>query len=115
MDDSRVYRLLTPAAWAAAARDGRITPSASDERDGFIHLCARAQILSTAAAHFADEPNLMAAAIRVDALADGLRWEVSRGGAAFPHYYGGAIPLDAVEDVAPAAVAGAAPGAETTV
>jgi uncharacterized protein (DUF952 family) len=39
-------------------------------------------------------------AVRPEALGEALRWEVSRGGALFPHLYG-PLPLSAVSAVTP--------------
>lgn len=70
--------------------------SADDLRDGFIHLSTAAQVAGSLARHFAHLPEVVV--LRIDAaLLDParLRYEPSRGGALFPHYYG-VIPMRAV-------------------
>ena len=49
----------------------------------------------TIALWFADRDDLMLVAIEDGRLADALKWEPSRGGALFPHYYG-SLPLERV-------------------
>lgn len=63
--------------------------SAIDRQDGFIHFSSAEQAPETAAKHFAGERDLVL--LRVDAarLGNRLKWEPSRGGALFPHLYGG--------------------------
>jgi uncharacterized protein (DUF952 family) len=69
-------------------------------RDGFIHFSTAAQVRETAAKHFAGTEDLMLIAVDADALGDGLKWEVSRGGDLFPHLYG-ELSLAAVRWVKP--------------
>jgi uncharacterized protein (DUF952 family) len=66
-----------------------------DVRDGFIHFSTAAQLAETAAKHFAGLTDLVLVAVDADALGAALKWEVSRGGALFPHLYGD-LPLSAV-------------------
>ncbi len=71
-------------------------PAPIDEQDGFIHLSTGAQLRETAQKHFANQTELTLIVVDSDALgADTLRWEVSRGGALFPHVHG-VLPLSAV-------------------
>jgi uncharacterized protein (DUF952 family) len=83
-----VYKICDAGAWDDARAAGRYTGSADDIRDGFIHLSAGAQLRETAAKHFAGQENLLLIKIDSDALGENLKWEVSRGGALFPHLYG---------------------------
>ena len=82
-----VYRILTRQAWEAAASLGRYTGSEHDVRDGFIHFSTAAQVAETAAKHYAGLEDLVLLSVPVAALGSALRWEVSRGGALFPHLY----------------------------
>lgn len=81
-----IYKIFRAAEWAAFMAEGRFGGSADDRRDGFIHLSDQAQLAGTLERHFAGEEGLVVAEV---AVADdaALRWEVSRGGAAFPHLY----------------------------
>lgn len=86
-----VFKVLSAAAFAKAAREGCFTGSADDKRDGFIHLSAADQLEGTLAKHFADQDGLVLLALDSARLGPALRWEPSRNGALFPHLY---APLD---------------------
>lgn len=88
MSEARVFKILLPAAWAEARRQGEIAPSADDRRDGFLHLSAGGQIADTLARHFAEAAAVVIVTFEAAALGEALRWEPSRGGALFPHLYG---------------------------
>jgi uncharacterized protein (DUF952 family) len=90
-----VYKVLSLSEWSDAQRDGQFRGSEVDRRDGFIHLSAADQLEKTVMLWFADRDDLMLAAIEDGRLADALKWELSRGGALFPHYYG-SLPLDRI-------------------
>ncbi len=66
-----------------------------DLADGYIHLSTREQLTETVDRHFAGQSDLWVAAIDLDALGDGVKWEESRGGQLFPHIYG-RMPLEVV-------------------
>jgi uncharacterized protein (DUF952 family) len=85
---SLVYKVLSRLEWSEAERDGVFRGSEVDRRDGFIHLSAANQLEKTIALWFAERDDLMLAAIDGARLGDALKWEPSRGGAPFPHYYG---------------------------
>ncbi len=93
-----VFKLIDRLAWRTAEAAGAFAGSAVDARDGFIHFSTAAQVSETAARHFAGQPDLLLVAVDATALGDALRWEVSRGGALFPHLYG-PLPLSAVRRV----------------
>ncbi len=92
---SIIYKICERAAWHEAQSAGLYYGSAVDRRDGFIHFSTAAQLAETAAKHFAGQTDLMLVAVDGDALGAALKWEVSRGGALFPHLYG-ALPAAAV-------------------
>lgn len=74
---------------AERARAGGMLPTMPiDDKDGYIHFSTAAQLAETLRLHFAGQPDLRVLALRTDALGEGLRWEPSRGGQLFPHYYG---------------------------
>jgi uncharacterized protein (DUF952 family) len=83
-----IYKICRAAEWRAAEQAGVFRGSAVDLRDGFIHFSAADQVAETAARHFAGQTDLLLIHVDADALGDALRWEVSRGGALFPHLYG---------------------------
>jgi uncharacterized protein (DUF952 family) len=90
-----VYKVLSRTEWSDAERDGEFRGSEVDRRDGFIHLSAADQLEKTVMLWFADRDDLIVVAIEDGRLADALKWEPSRGGALFPHYYG-SLPLDRI-------------------
>ncbi len=85
------YKILAAAEWAAAKAAGVYEGSDVDRADGFIHLSAEDQLHETARRHFAGRDGLVILTVDVDhpPLKTLVRWEPSRGGALFPHLYGG--------------------------
>jgi len=90
-----LYKVLSRSDWSEAERDGVFCGSQVDRRDGYIHLSSAKQVERTIAVWFADRDDLMLAAIDDGRLGDALKWESSRGGALFPHYYG-PLPVERV-------------------
>ena len=86
-----VYKVLSEAAFAEAARKGHFAGSPDDLRDGFIHLSQAHQLAGTLAKHFAGQQGLVLLALDAAQLGAAMKWEVSRGGEPFPHLY---APLD---------------------
>jgi uncharacterized protein (DUF952 family) len=83
-----IYRILDQQAWAKVQADGKFKGSEHDLRDGFIHFSTAAQLAETAAKHYTRRTDLVLLWVNVEPIAHALRWEVSRGGALFPHLYG---------------------------
>ena len=83
-----IYKIMSEAAWDAAMVQGRFDGAEIDLADGFIHFSTRAQVEETAKKHFAGQPGLMLVGVEEADLGDKLVYEVSRGGALFPHLYG---------------------------
>ncbi len=90
-----IYKLLRAAEWSVAVTEGSYPGSAVDRRDGFVHLSAAGQVVQTAAIHFSGQAGLVLLTVDPDLLGGELRWEISRGGARFPHLYGD-LPVTAV-------------------
>jgi uncharacterized protein (DUF952 family) len=88
MTRTTLYKILSAALWDQALADGYLSGSADDLRDGFIHLSSASQIAGTLTKHFAGQRDLLLIAFDSVDLAPGLKWEQSRGGEDFPHYYG---------------------------
>lgn len=93
-----IYKLCPRALWREAERAGRFDGAPVDREDGFIHFSTAGQLQETADRHFRSEPDLLVVAVDAAQLGADLRWEVSRGGALFPHLYG-PLPLAAVRFV----------------
>lgn len=83
-----IYKILSGAEWREAERAGAFRGAGIDLRDGYIHFSTPEQAAETAAKHFAGQRDLVVVAVDAERLGDQLKWEVSRGGALFPHLYG---------------------------
>jgi uncharacterized protein (DUF952 family) len=83
-----VFKIATIDAWSEAIVSGKFSGSSDDVRDGFIHLSAGPQLVATAKRYFSGIEDLCLIAFRADDLGDNLKWETSRAGEVFPHYYG---------------------------
>ena len=89
------YKILTADQWAQFESEGVFTGAPVDLADGYIHMSTADQLDETLARHFAGQTGLVIATIDLTQLGDALKWEVSRGNALFPHYYG-SLPTVAV-------------------
>lgn len=92
---SPIFKIAPRSLWIQAQAQGRFDGAPVDLADGFIHFSTAAQMRETAAKHFAGQQDLLLIAVDPAALGDALKWEVSRGGALFPHLYAPLFP-DAV-------------------
>jgi uncharacterized protein (DUF952 family) len=82
-----IYKIVPEALWRAAEATGRLDGAPVDLADGFIHFSTAAQVAETAARHFAGQEGLLLVAVDAARLGEALKYEVSRGGALFPHLY----------------------------
>jgi uncharacterized protein (DUF952 family) len=82
-----IYKILRRPEWDAFRAAGQTAGAPVDLADGYIHFSTSAQVVETAARHFATETNLVLVAVDPDRLGPALRWEPSRGGQLFPHLY----------------------------
>lgn len=82
-----IYKVLLPDQWKTLNETGAFDGAPIDLTDGYIHFSTAQQVRETVTKHFAGSGELMLAAVEADGLGDDLRWEVSRGGALFPHLY----------------------------
>ena len=89
------FKILTAGEWAQFQAAGIFHGAPVDIADGYIHLSATEELQGTLDKHFAGQSGLVIAEVDLAALGDLVRWEVSRGGALFPHIYG-ALPMTAV-------------------
>ena len=86
-----IYKIAPRALWREAEARGIFAGAPVDLADGYIHFSTAAQVRETAAKHFAGQDDLLLVAVDAEGLGAALKWEVSRGGALFPHLY---APLD---------------------
>jgi uncharacterized protein (DUF952 family) len=87
-EQSVVYKICPGDEWREAERAGVYRGAPIDHADGFIHFSSAAQVVETAAKHFAGADGLVLVAVDAGKLGPTLKWEPSRGGALFPHLYG---------------------------
>ncbi len=93
---STAFKILTAEQWDQFQAEGVFYGAPVDLADGYIHLSTAVQLGETLAKHFAGQSGLIIAEIDLTGFGDDLRWEVSRGGALFPHLYG-RLPMEAVK------------------
>ncbi|KAB2850186.1 MAG: DUF952 domain-containing protein [Hyphomicrobiaceae bacterium] len=91
-----VFKVVAAIEWRAALARGAYAGSADDRRDGYIHLSSACQLRGTLDKHFAGRKDLLLIALEPAKLSDGLKWEPSRAGELFPHFYGD-LPVGAAQ------------------
>ncbi|EDZ47456.1 conserved hypothetical protein [Rhodobacterales bacterium Y4I] len=82
-----IYKIFRADEWAALQAAGETSGAPIDVADGYVHFSTATQAAETAAKHFAGAEGLTLLACDAGAMGDDLKWEVSRGGAEFPHLY----------------------------
>ena len=100
-----VYKIATEAAFAPSREAASFAGMPIDAVDGYMHFSTAAQLAETLRLHFAGQGGLVLLAVPTVALGADLVWEPSRGGALFPHLYGGPLPTAAIAWEAPLSVA----------
>jgi uncharacterized protein (DUF952 family) len=95
---STAFKILTAVQWSQFQADASFEGAPVDLEDGYIHLSTAEQLQATLDKHFAGQSGLVIAEIDLKALGNTVKWEVSRGGALFPHVYG-ALSMSAVRNV----------------
>ena len=93
-----IYKILTSDEMTHLKETGSFLGSEVDLRDGYIHLSTKDQVDETAQRHFSGQSNLRLVAVRAEQIGPSLRYEVSRGGALFPHLFGPLSFADVVCD-----------------
>lgn len=82
-----IFKIFRTEEWAHLQQTGETTGAPIDVADGYVHFSTAAQAEETAAKHFAGADGLYLIAVDANAAGSALKWEVSRGGAEFPHLY----------------------------
>ena len=82
-----VYKILQLSEWRTLNNDGQFTGSPVDIADGFIHMSARDHVQATLDKHYTSGADVIMAEIDTVGFGESLIYEVSRGGAEFPHLY----------------------------
>jgi uncharacterized protein (DUF952 family) len=81
-----IYKIFRGPEWADMQANGETAGAPIDLADGFVHLSGGDTVAKTAELYFANMDDLVLVAVEADDL-EGLKWEESRGGAAFPHLF----------------------------
>lgn len=82
-----IYKILTQAQWHDFQNAGVFKGASVDLKDGYIHFSCPKTVGETAQKHFAGLTDLWLLAVEDERVAQDLKWEISRGGAQFPHLY----------------------------
>ena len=82
-----IYKIFQSDEWLALQAQGDTAGAPIDLVDGYIHFSTASQAQETADKHFSGVGGLYLAAVDIKALGNNVVWEVSRGGAKFPHLY----------------------------
>ena len=85
---SLVYKVCSKEEWDQAILNKFYAGSEIDNEDGFIHLSTKEQLNETVTKHFRGKKNLIIISFNTNKIQDNLKWEISRNGDFFPHYYG---------------------------
>lgn len=93
-----IYKIVPQNLWQEAEQTGNFAGAPVDLEDGYIHFSTAEQVKATAAKHFAGQHDLLLVAVDGSLLGDKLKYEVSRGGALFPHLYAG-LPVNLIQSV----------------
>ncbi|PNU04800.1 DUF952 domain-containing protein [Novosphingobium guangzhouense] len=95
MTQTVAYKILTGEQLSRLLAEGTFAGAPVDLADGYIHMSTADQAQGTLDKHFAGQDDLHVAAVDLAAMGSAVKWEVSRGGALFPHIYAH-LPLSAV-------------------
>ncbi len=87
-----LYKICDDAFWQALQSIGHTPGSSDDIRDGYIHLSTAAQVPGTFEKYFRSQFDAGASLWLLEIAAaslksEALKFEASRGGALFPHFY----------------------------
>ena len=91
-----IYKIATYEQWQEALSSGVFKGAPIDLTDGYIHFSTAEQAQETAQKHFSNQKNLKLVKVATAPLGSALKWEVSRGGALFPHLYSDLKTSDAL-------------------
>jgi len=98
MKDRYIFKVLTPDQWATFQANKVFTGSPVDLADGYIHMSCAPQLKETMDKWYADQERVFILEVESGPIATDLKYEVSRGGAEFPHLFAD-LPLSAVGKV----------------
>ena len=82
-----LYKIFTEEENKLFLAKGFTKGSMVDDRDGFIHLSAKGQLFETINKHFNQLETIYIYSFFIGTEDTNLKWEISRNGEYFPHYY----------------------------
>ena len=83
-----IYKVFTEEENKLFIAKGYTKGSLADIKDGFIHLSEKDQLFETINRHFNYLKTIYVYSFFMESLDTNLKWEISRNGEYFPHYYG---------------------------
>jgi len=83
-----IYKVFTEEENKLFIAKGYTKGSLADIKDGFIHLSEKDQLFETINRHFNHLKTIYVYSFFMKSLDTNLKWEISRNGEYFPHYYG---------------------------
>jgi uncharacterized protein (DUF952 family) len=95
-----VYKIFRVHEWLDTSKSDSYKGSNQDQADGYIHLSAANQVVSTVERYFLPTDELVVAAVDAIALGNTLRWEPSLDGQLYPHLYSD-LPISAIRRIIP--------------
>lgn len=95
MTDRYIYKVLTLSQWAEFQSVEVFKGSPVDLADGYIHMSCAPQLKETMDKWYADLAQVALLEVDSHVISADLKYEVSRGGAEFPHLFAD-LPLSAV-------------------
>lgn len=96
--DRHIYKVLTSDQWKNFQAKGVFTGSPVDIADGYIHMSCASQLKETLDKWYVDQAEVALLQIEASVIEADLKYEISRGGAEFPHLFAD-LPLSAVKQV----------------
>jgi len=93
--DRYIYKVLTGEQWRKFQQDAVFKGSPVDVADGFIHLSCAHQLKGTMDKWYAGQAEVVLLQVDASKLGEALKYEVSRGGAEFPHLFA-VLPLSVI-------------------
>ena len=74
--------------WLWFKKKNYFAGSKLDKSSGFIHMCKKEHLLSTVKLYYPKLRKLTILEFRYYNIKDKIKWEISRNGLLFPHFYG---------------------------
>ena len=84
----RLYKILKISEWLCFKKKNYFAGSKLDKSSGFIHMCKKEHLLSTVRLYYPKLRKLTILEFRYYNIKDKIKWEISRNGLLFPHFYG---------------------------